>query len=267
MASIRSRHAHAAFAARNSDLSRAVHQSTELAEIASGKSDFLHGIPPTACFTRSSVSSGIRGSVGALLLTSCVDVFPAHLHTTYWLIGAILLSCLSYLVSWFDQKMMAEFIDFERQRERWEVENFPEGEIQEMVQIYTGYGVSDTDALLVAKTLSKYPEFWVEHMLLHEIGVVSNDKSTDVEETSVTDKLIPILIFHFTLLFPLASLYLSSSSRFAWMVGMTQCLIFLETKRRTSQWLSGTSVIGVALVIIFATFTLSVAVNLFVPLS
>lgn len=44
----------------------------------------------------------------------------------------------------------------ELKREKWEVDNFPEGEKAEMVEIYVKNGMSHQDARLVAETLSKY---------------------------------------------------------------------------------------------------------------
>ncbi|KAF4656486.1 hypothetical protein FOL47_008898 [Perkinsus chesapeaki] len=46
------------------------------------------------------------------------------------------------------------------------------GEVQEMMYIYRNAGLSDDDANTVAHILSKYPEFWVDHMLLHEVGLL-----------------------------------------------------------------------------------------------
>jgi VIT1/CCC1 family predicted Fe2+/Mn2+ transporter len=63
----------------------------------------------------------------------------------------------------------------EFEREEWEVENYPEGEIQEMMAIYQNNGVSATDSEIIARTLAKYKTFWVEHMLLTEIGILPVD--------------------------------------------------------------------------------------------
>lgn len=257
MTTLKTKNAQAAFSSRDSALSRALHQSTELAEIAAGKSDFLHGNPPTASFTTSCLSSGLRGSIGAVLLASCVSAISVDIRVMFWFFGALVLSSLSYILSWIDGTMMSEFTDFERQRERWEVENFPEGEIQEMVQIYTGYGVSETDALLVAKTLSKYPEFWVEHMLLHEIGIVPTVQSPVQDGTVWSDKIPPFIAFHMALMFPLIMLFSMSDVRIMWSVSLLQCLALLEIKRRQSQWLSVSSTAGVALVLVLATASLS----------
>ncbi|KAF4740473.1 hypothetical protein FOZ63_004743, partial [Perkinsus olseni] len=57
----------------------------------------------------------------------------------------------------------------EQKREQWEVENYPEGEVSEMVQLYRSRGISKEDAITVATTLSKYKEFWIEHMMLTEL--------------------------------------------------------------------------------------------------
>jgi DNA damage-binding protein 1 len=267
MTTVKTRTAQAAFSSRDSALSRALHQSTELAEIAAGKSDFLHGTPPTASFTTSCLSSGLRGSIGAVLLASCLFAIPTENRVLFWILGSVTLSSLSYILSWVDGMMMSEFTDFERQRERWEVENFPEGEIQEMVQLYTGFGVTEGDAHLVAKTLSKYPEFWVEHMLLHEIGIVPTVQSSTQDETVWSDKVLPFIAFHGALALPLVLLCSVSEIRIMWSVALFQCLAFLEIKRRKSQWLSMSSTAMMALVLILATASLSELSRLIVHLS
>ena len=65
----------------------------------------------------------------------------------------------------------------EEARERWEVENNAEGEIYEMIGIYESKGLSRDDAAIVATTLSKYPKFWIEHMMLTEIGMLPADEN------------------------------------------------------------------------------------------
>lgn len=55
----------------------------------------------------------------------------------------------------------------ERDREQWELENNPDGEIKEMVEIYTDprWGVSAKDATLAVRTLAKYPKLFVDMMV------------------------------------------------------------------------------------------------------
>lgn len=77
-----------------------------------------------------------------------------------------------------------------------QVENFPEGEIAEMIEIYMKAGISLDDARLVACTLAKYPKFWVEHMLLHEIGILPPSEE-DSSWRSSTAMFVSFLLFGF----------------------------------------------------------------------
>ncbi|KDO16521.1 hypothetical protein SPRG_17732, partial [Saprolegnia parasitica CBS 223.65] len=48
-----------------------------------------------------------------------------------------------------------DLINHERSRELWEMENFPEGEKAEMIELYEAKGISSEDAKIVVDTLSK----------------------------------------------------------------------------------------------------------------
>ena len=62
-----------------------------------------------------------------------------------------------------------EWILSERARESWEMENFPEGEIAEMIDIYKQRGMAQEDAELVIKTMAKYKDFFVDVMMTQEL--------------------------------------------------------------------------------------------------
>eukprot|EP00486_Rosalina_sp_Unknown_P012610 CAMPEP_0201591922 /NCGR_PEP_ID=MMETSP0190_2-20130828/189958_1 /ASSEMBLY_ACC=CAM_ASM_000263 /TAXON_ID=37353 /ORGANISM="Rosalina sp." /LENGTH=275 /DNA_ID=CAMNT_0048050461 /DNA_START=32 /DNA_END=859 /DNA_ORIENTATION=+ len=62
-----------------------------------------------------------------------------------------------------------EYINSEKEREEWEFDNFKEGEIQEMIEIYKEKGVSQEDAEVILRTMSKYPEFFINHMMIQEL--------------------------------------------------------------------------------------------------
>jgi DNA damage-binding protein 1 len=62
-----------------------------------------------------------------------------------------------------------EWILSERKREEWEFENFPDGEIKEMVEIYEERGMSHDDAALVIHTMAKYKDFFVDVMMTQEL--------------------------------------------------------------------------------------------------
>lgn len=74
-------------------------------------------------------------------------------------------------------KAEGEVAERERARELWEFENFPEGEIREMVEIYESRGVARDDAELVIHTLAKYPKCFVDVMCRDELGMEPPDPS------------------------------------------------------------------------------------------
>ncbi|EDQ91677.1 uncharacterized protein MONBRDRAFT_31124 [Monosiga brevicollis MX1] len=64
----------------------------------------------------------------------------------------------------------------ERQREEWELENYEEGEISEMVELYMEKGIEEEDARQILHIMSKYKDFFVDHMLVQELGIMPPDE-------------------------------------------------------------------------------------------
>ena len=65
----------------------------------------------------------------------------------------------------------------EREREAWELKNYKEGEIQEMVEIYEGRGMARADAEKVMRVCAKYEDAFVDMMLVDELGLERPDRS------------------------------------------------------------------------------------------
>lgn len=64
------------------------------------------------------------------------------------------------------EKAEIDFTKSELERERWEFENFKEGEIAEMIEIYKKKGIDEEDATVILRTMSKYPKLFLEHMMV-----------------------------------------------------------------------------------------------------
>ena len=69
-----------------------------------------------------------------------------------------------------------EWILSERRREEWELENYPDGEIREMVEIYQAKGMSAEDAHQVIHTMAKYKDFFVDVMMTQELELQVPDE-------------------------------------------------------------------------------------------
>lgn len=70
-----------------------------------------------------------------------------------------------------------QYIHSERERERWEMQNVPEMELNEMVQIYEEKGVSKDDAATMMITMMKYPDLFLDHMMVMELGLMTPDEN------------------------------------------------------------------------------------------
>lgn len=140
----------------------------------------------------------VAGSVGAdLAAGSLLAVGVGNL-----IAGALGMGIGEYVSSKADRDVALR----EEAREKWEVENNAEGEVFEMIQIYESKGLSTEDATIVARILSKYPKFWVEHMMLTEIGMLPADEN----DSPLTSGLVMFISFVMFGSVPLLSYYLLS---------------------------------------------------------
>ena len=69
-----------------------------------------------------------------------------------------------------------EYYDRERRREEWEVTHFPDGERQEMIQLYKSQGYSAGDAERLVEIQSRDPKRLVDVMMVHELGLLPDDR-------------------------------------------------------------------------------------------
>lgn len=81
------------------------------------------------------------------------------------------------LGDYLSTKAENEYIAAEHLRETWEVQNYPEGEKREMMELYKEKGIPEADAKIVVDALSKHQEPWVDIMLVEELGLIENHDS------------------------------------------------------------------------------------------
>lgn len=74
-----------------------------------------------------------------------------------------------------------EWILSERRRENWEMENYPEGEIREMIDIYESRGMNREDATKVIETMAKYKDFFVDIMMTEELALQVPEEDHKIE--------------------------------------------------------------------------------------
>jgi vacuolar iron transporter family protein len=70
-----------------------------------------------------------------------------------------------------------EYYQRERQREAWEVENFPEGERAELFEIYRQQGYTEEEARQMVAIKSRDKVRWVDAMMVEELGMLKDESS------------------------------------------------------------------------------------------
>ncbi len=77
---------------------------------------------------------------------------------------------------YFSEKTELDYIKTQYAREKWEMENYPQGELNEMIKIYERkYNINYTEARHILTSMSKYPDLFVDHMMVLELDLMPPD--------------------------------------------------------------------------------------------
>jgi VIT1/CCC1 family predicted Fe2+/Mn2+ transporter len=128
--------------------------------------------------------------------------------------------------NYLSTKSEVEYINKEREREEWEIEHIPEGEINEIREIYRKKGFKGKDLERVVEVITSDKKVWVDTMMMQELGLTEADK-TPVKSGIATfiafiiSGCIPLIAFVLALFIPgllnysfLLSIILTASSLF-----------------------------------------------------
>jgi len=111
----------------------------------------------------------IAAAVGARLLAS---------HVLALGISNVLADALSMGVGeYLSARSYTNYVNQEFRREEWELDNFPDGEVAEMIELYEAKGMSRDDATEVMTRLAKYRPIFLEAMMKDELDLpMPNDE-------------------------------------------------------------------------------------------
>eukprot|EP00736_Rhodelphis_marinus_P011250 Rmarinus@m.8076 len=84
-----------------------------------------------------------------------------------------------------------QYIHNERKREAWEFDVYPDGEKREMYELYEAKGLSSQDARTVVDTLALYPDQFLDHMMVEELGLMP----TNCEDSPIRGGLVTFASF------------------------------------------------------------------------
>ena len=158
-----------AFRRRDADESKRVHMQAAGEEHRKGQGQFIKSVIYGGLDGIITTFAVVAGVAGASLAPSIVLI----LGFANLIADGISMAIGDYLSTRAEQEYEAS----ERAREEWEVENYPEGEKRELVELYVDKGVAQEDAEAAVSILSKNREAWVDVMMVEELGIISSDES------------------------------------------------------------------------------------------
>ncbi|MDF2379721.1 MAG: VIT1/CCC1 transporter family protein [Candidatus Gracilibacteria bacterium] len=100
-----------------------------------------------------------------------------------------------------------EYQQLEYNREKWEIEHHPEGECEEIRQIYRAKGFKGKDLEKIVNVITSNEEVWIQTMMLEELGITPEEKNPKIS-ASITFisflicGFLPLLIFVLIGFFP-----------------------------------------------------------------
>ena len=220
------------FKSRNKEQSAAAHTPESIAH--SVHED--HGGPaPSISVTWSMVV--LMGSLPPFAVVS--GVAGAELRS-----GIILIMGLANLLAdgfsmatgaYISAKSEQEYYEKEYQRELWEIEEFPDGERLELLEIYCQEGYSEEEAEQLTEIKTRTKERWVDAMMKDELGMLKDEKNPVFSGLAtlvafLVAGVMPLLVYLIGLAFPTAlesafliSIVLSGLSLFG--VGAAKVLV------------------------------------------
>ncbi|MDZ4217037.1 MAG: VIT1/CCC1 transporter family protein, partial [Candidatus Gracilibacteria bacterium] len=121
----------------------------------------------------------------------------------------------------------------EYNREKWEIENYPEGEIEEIRQIYRAKGFTGKDLDQAVKIITSNKEQWLKTMMVEELHIIQENKSPWIVAIStflafLICGAIPLLAYAALYFFPTLQI-----STFTISIIATACTIFIVGSLRS----------------------------------
>lgn len=130
-------------------------------------------------YLKSFIFGGLDGTVTTFTLV-CAAIGGSYPVSTLMVLGIakVLGDAISMgLGDAMSEMAESEFVKAEKAREKWEMQNFLEGELDEMVELYVKKGFEKKDAQQILNLMvKKNPEFFLDHMLVQELGLMPPDE-------------------------------------------------------------------------------------------
>lgn len=138
---------------------------------SAGWSESGHNEEMTHLGAKIMLRGGVEGLMASLTVLSVAEAvgWPASFSVPLSLVLTASYAVCAACREGLDSVTYGQHYARERSREAWELSNFPEGEVAEMVQLYTKKGLPEHAARQVVEAMSTHTEFFVDIMMLEEL--------------------------------------------------------------------------------------------------
>lgn len=150
----------------------------------------------------------VAGSMGAMLSSTVIII----LGLANLLADGFSMATANYLGT----RSEIEYSEKEKEREKWEVENIPDAEREELLQIFRKKGLSPSHADKLAEIVTSDKNFWVEFMMTEELGIVSSENISPLKSALATYSafiaagFMPLLFFALSYAFAITNTFILS---------------------------------------------------------
>jgi VIT1/CCC1 family predicted Fe2+/Mn2+ transporter len=224
-----------AFNEKDIELARKLHQKEHIRKSvhdekhSEGKGQYLGEFVYGAIDGTVTTFAVVSGATGAAL----DPVIVVILGFANLIADGFSMACGNFL----SERTQKDYIDRERKREEWEIKNMPEGEKEEIREIYRKKGFKGKYLEKAVEIISSDKKVWVDTMMADELGLIESSKSP-LKTAGVTYfgffavGLIPLLAYVFSYLHPFFKAY-----TFPLAVFMTLIALFIigVVKRRVTK--------------------------------
>lgn len=106
----------------------------------------------------------------------CIGYLFTYYHTSIF--RAMPFGILINLIYFITRYNTWKYNIYEYERETWETDNYIQGEINEMIEIYhQKYNISKRDALDILVKMSNHKNLFIDHMMVLELDIKPPDKN------------------------------------------------------------------------------------------
>ncbi len=188
-----------AFFKKNIDISKEYHNSNDLHDALNRKDNLIsrfNNIILMLCPLQANLTNLFIILISEFYIYNYYQKILIYQYLfTIIFANTILIILTNFVILYFYNTKQLKYINFEYQREKWEIDNNLQGEINEMLQIYIQkHNISSEHAHLIVNTLIQYPKVFLDTMFFEELGLLPPDNRISFKKDFLFSNQIIFLI-------------------------------------------------------------------------